>query len=251
MSKLRPPAQSGPNLWHTSALSWGTCNLLLSLFALPISHSPTGLRLQLCLMCAHFAGVIYLWRLASRRGNPERLRDLALVTLVFVYAVPLCMLVAPSIVLAAYAMPASAWQAVVWMQLLAGVVLAIVRIWSTAADTETGRRFESFLADELKENVITSKSISTLLSHVGRHPIGPTRIDGWSMGAAVAAGMPILLSNISYDKSSSSLAFCALITTPMAMHALSRLVVHTYLWIYRLARFESEIGFKIVINLRS
>ncbi len=251
MPKLRPTAQSGPNLWHTSALSWGTCNLLLSLFAMPISLNPTGFRLQLCLMFGHFAGVIYLWRLASRRGNPERLRDLALVTLVFVYLVPLCMLVAPPIVLAAYAMQEHAWLAVVWMQLLAGLVLAIVRIWSVVTDTKIGRRFESFLSDELKENVITTRSISTLLTHIGRHPIGPTRIDGWTMGAAVAAGMPILLSHISYDKSSSSLALCALITTPMAMHAFSRLVVHTYFWIYRLARFEREVGFRIVINLRS
>lgn len=251
MSKPRPTAQAGPNLWHVSALSWGTCNLLLSLFAMPISFNQTGLRLQVCLGLAHFAGVIYLWRQASRRGNPERLLDTALITLCFIYLVPLCMLVAPVIVLAAYALPAPAWQTVAMLLMLAGTVLAAIRIWSIATDKATGRRFESYLADELKDNVITTRSINTLLTHIGRHAIGPTRIDGWSMFAAVAAGTPILISSISYDKSSSSLAICALVTTPMAMHALSRMAVHFYLWIFRLARFEREVGIKIVINLRS
>lgn len=251
MLKPRPTAQAGPNLWHFSALSWGTSNLLLSLFAMPISFNQTGLRLQLCLGLAHFAGVIYLWRLASRRGNPERLMDTALVTMTFIYLVPLCMLLAPVIVLAAYALPSPAWKAVVAILIFAGTVLATIRIWNTATDKDTGRRFETFLSDQLKENVITTKSISTLLTSVGRHAIGPTRIDGWSMTAAALAGAPILTSSIAYDKSSSSLAICALITTPMAMHAFSRMVVHTYLWIFRLARFEREVGIKIVINIRS
>ncbi|WP_342119189.1 hypothetical protein [Pseudoduganella sp. OTU4001] len=247
----RPTAQAGPNLWHFSALSWGTSILLLSLFAMPISLNQTGLRLQLCLAVAHFAGVIYLWRLASRSGNPERLMDTALVTLIFIYLVPLCMLVAPVIVLSAYALPPPAWQTTATILTFACAVLAAIRIWNTATDKDTGCRFESFLSDELKDNVITTRSISTLLTYVGRHATGPTRIDGWSMTAAVIAGAPILASTIRYDKSSSSLALCALITTPMAMHAFSRMVVHTYLWIYRLARFEREVGIKIVINLRS
>lgn len=217
---------------------------------MPISFNPLGLRLQLCLLLAHFAGVLYLWRLASRRGNPERLLDTALVTMVFIFLVPLCMLVAPAIVLAAYALPSPAWKTVAMLMMIAGGVLALIRIWSIASDKDTGRRFETFLADELKENVITTHSINTLLTHVGRHPVGPTRIDGWSMAAAIIAGAPILLANVSYDKSSSSLAFCALITTPMAAHTISRLVVHAYLWIYRLARFEREVGIKIVVNIR-
>ena len=250
MRNPRSTAQAGPNLWHISALSWGTCNLLLSLFAMPISFNPTGMRLQLCLMLAHFAGVLYLWRLASRRGNPERLLDTALVTMVFIFFVPLCMLVTPAIVLAAYALPSPAWKAVAILMVLAGAILALIRTWCIATDKDTGRRFELFLADELKEHVITTRSITTLLTHIGRHPIGPTRIDGWSMVAAVVAGAPILLSNISYDKSSSSLAICALITTPMAAHTFSRLVVHTDLWVYRLARFEREVGIKIVVTIR-
>ncbi|XLZ69036.1 hypothetical protein ABT364_21160 [Massilia sp. SR12] len=224
--------------------------MLLSLFAMPISFNPLGLRLQLCLTLAHFAGVLYLWRIASRRGNPKRLLDTALVTMVFIFLVPLCMLVAPAIILAAYALPSPAWKAVAMLMLLAGGLLGLIRIWSIATDKDTGRRFEIFLADELKENVITTHSINTLLTHVGRHAIGPTRIDGWSMAAAIIFGAPILLANISYDKSSSSLAFCALITTPMAAHTISRLVVHTYLWIFRLARFEREVGIKIVVNIR-
>jgi hypothetical protein len=250
MPKPRTTAQAGPNLWHISALSWGTSNLLLSLFAMPISFNQTGLRLQLGLMLAHFAGVIYLWRLATRRSNPERLLYTALVTLAFIYLVPLCMLLAPVIVLAAYALPSPAWETVVAILLAVGVVLTTVRIWSTAMNKDTGRRFECFLADELNENVISTRSIGTLLTSVGRHAIGPTCIDGWSMTAAVVAGAPILAASIDYDKSSSSLAICALITTPMAMHAFSRMVVHTYLWIFRLARFEREVGFKIVIHIR-
>lgn len=217
---------------------------------MPISFNPIGLRLQLCLTLAHFAGVFYLWRLASRRGNPERLLDTALVTTVFIFLVPLCMLITPAIVLAAYALPPHAWKTVAMLMLLAGGMLALIRIWSIATDKDTGRRFETFLADELKENVITTRSINTLFTHVGRHPIGPTRIDGWSMVAAIVSGAPILLANFSYDKSSSSLALCALITTPMAAHAISRLVVHAYLWIFRLARFEREVGIKIVVNIR-
>lgn len=250
MPKPRTTVQAGPNLWHISALSWGASNLLLSLFAMPISFNQTGLRLQLCLMLAHFAGLLYLWRLAARRSNPERLLYTAIVTMVFIYLVPLCMLVAPVIVLAAYALPSPAWEMVVAILLVAGVVLAAARIWSTAMSKHTGRRFECFLVDELKENVISTRSIGTLLTSVGRHAIGPTRIDGWSMVAAVAAGMPILVASIDYDKSSSSLAICALVTTPMAMHAFSRMVVHTYLWIFRLARFEREVGVKIVIHIR-
>lgn len=206
MRNPRPSAQAGPNLWHVSALSWGTCNLLLSLFAMPISFNPLGLRLQLCLTLAHFAGVFYLWRLASRRGNPERLLDTALVTMVFIFLVPLCMLVAPAIILAAYALPPPAWKKVAMLMLLAGGMLGLVRILSIAMNKDTGRRFETFLADELKDNAITTRSINSLFTHVGRHPIEPTRIDGWSMIAAIISGAPILLSNISYDKSSSSLA---------------------------------------------
>jgi hypothetical protein len=103
MSKPQSTTQLGPNLWHFSALVWGTSLLLLSLFAMPISVGPLGIRLQLCLTSAHLAGVFYMWRLA-RHGNPERLMDIAIVTLVFIYIVPLCMLATPVIVLAAYAM---------------------------------------------------------------------------------------------------------------------------------------------------
>jgi hypothetical protein len=128
--------------------------------------------------------------------------------------------------------------------------LTVLRIWSTALDKDTGGRFESFLADEMKGNAISIDSIKSLLNYVGRHATQPTRIDGWAMTAAAAAGLPILTANIAYDKSSSSLAICALVTTPMAMHALSRMVVHIYLWVFRLRRFEREVGVKIVVNLR-
>jgi hypothetical protein len=37
----------------------------------------------------------------------------------------------------------------------------------------------------------------------------------------------------------------------MAMHAFSRAVVHAYLWIFRLGRFERETGVKIAVSLRS
>lgn len=250
MLKPRPTAQAGPNLWHTSALVWGTSVLLLSLFSLPLCLNQTGLRLQLCLSLAHFAGVFYLWRLGAKRGNPERLADIARVTLVFIYVVPLCMLVAPVIVLAAYALPEPAWQLVATILLAAAVALATVRTLTTANDRDIGRRFESFLADELKGNVLTADSLSSLLNNVGRHAIGPTRMDGCSMAAAVAAGVPILLADIAYDETSSSLALCALLTTPMAMHAFSRMAAHTYLWICRLNRFEREVGFRIVVKFR-
>lgn len=250
MLKPGPAVQQGPNLWHFSALAWGTSNLLLSLFAMPISMNPLGLRLQLCLGMAHFVGVFYLWRVASRRGNPERLMELAIVTLVFIFLVPLIMLAAPVIVLAAYALPAPAWQAVVAIMLLCAAVLAIMRIWSAATDKNIGCHFDRFLRGELKEGTITSGSMAYLLSHIGRHAMQPGRIDGWSMIAAVAAGVPILASEINYDKSSSLLAICALLTTPMAMHAFSRLVVHAYLWIYRLRRFEQREGVRILANFR-
>jgi hypothetical protein len=250
MLKPRSTAHAGPNLWHFSALVWGTSSLLLSLFAMPISFNPLGIRLQLCLTLAHFAGVFYLWRRAAKRGNPERLMEIALVTLVFVFIVPLCMLVAPVIVLAAYALPTPGWKAVATTMLLCAALLAVLRVWSTAFDKHTGGRFESFLADEMKGNAIVIESIKSLLNYVGRHATQPTRIDGWSMTAAVVAGWPILTANIAYDKSSSSLAFCALVTTPMAMHAFSRMVVHAYLWVFRLRRFEREVGVKIVVNLR-
>lgn len=251
MLKPRSTAQAGPNLWHFSALVWGTSNLLLSLFAMPISFNPLGIRLQICLGLAHFAGVFYLWRLAAKRGNPERLMEIAVVTLVFIYIVPLGMLIAPVIVLAAYGLPAPAWQAVVVFMLLCAVVLTVVRLWATARDKSTGRRFETFLSQELKDNAIGVGSINALLNYIGRHAIQPSRIDGWSMMAAVVAGAPILGSSIAYDKSSSSLAICALVTTPMAMHSFSRMVVHIYLWIFRLRRFERAVGFRIVVNLRN
>jgi len=250
MQNPKPAVQQGPNLWHFSALAWGTSNLLLSLFAVPISLNPLGVRLQLCLGLAHFAGVFYLWRLASRRGNPERLMDLAIITLIFIYIVPLFMLAAPVIVLAAYALPPPAWQAVIVIMLLCAFILTIVRLWSTSIDKDTGRNFDKFLSGELKESTITSSSMSYLLSHIGRHTTQPSRIDGWTMITAIAAGAPVLASSVDYDKSSSALAICALITTPLAMHAFSRLVVHAYLWIYRLHRFERQAGIKILANFR-
>ena len=250
MSKPQSTAQPGPNLWHFSALVWGTSLLLLSLFAMPISANPLGMRLQLCLTTAHLAGVFYMWRHA-RRGNPERLMDIAIVTLVFIYIVPLCMLAAPVIVLAAYAMPSDAWLAIIAIMAVCAAVLALVRLWSTATDKNTGHRFETSLAEQLKGGAIAASSLNALLNYVGRHATEPSRIDGWSMIAAIAAGAPILTANIDYDRPSSSLALCALITTPMAMHAFSRMVVHAYLWIFRLYRFETEVGVKIVVNLRS
>lgn len=251
MLNPRSTAQAGPNLWHFSALVWGTSNLLLSLFAMPISFNPLGIRLQICLGLAHFAGVFYLWRLAAKRGNPERLMEIAVVTLVFIYIVPLSMLVAPVIVLAAYGLPEPAWQTVVAFLLLCAAALTAVRLWSTARDTNTGRRFETFLSRELKNNTVNVGSINALLNYIGRHAIQPARIDGWSMVAAVVAGVPILSSSIDYDKSSSSLAICALVTTPMAMHSFSRMVAHIYLWIFRLGRFERAVGIRIVVNLRN
>jgi hypothetical protein len=250
MQKPKPTVQQGPNLWHLSALVWGTSNLLLSLFAMPISLNPLGVRLQLCLGLVHFVGVFYLWRLATKRGNPERLMELAIITLVFIYIVPLIMLAAPVIVLAAYALPPPAWQAVVAIMLFCAATLAIVRVWETASDINTGVRFDRFVSSELKENTITSSSMNYLLNHVGRHATQPGRIDGWSMIAAVAAGAPILASEIAYDRSSSILALCALFTTPMAMHAFSRMVVHAYLWIHRLRKFERKEGVKILVNFR-
>jgi len=250
MPKPQSATQHGPNLWHFSALVWGTSLLLLSLFAMPISANPLGMRLQLCLTTAHLAGVFYMWRLA-RRGNPERLMDIAIITLVFIYIVPLCMLSAPVIVLAAYAMPAGAWLTVIVAMAACAAVLALVRLWSTATDKDTGHRFETTLAEQLKGGAIITGSLSALLNYVGRHATQPARIDGWTMIAAIAAGAPILTANIDYDRASSSLALCALATTPMAMHAFSRMVVHAYLWIFRLNRFEREAGVKIVVNLRS
>jgi len=250
MPKPQSTAQLGPNLWHFSALVWGTSLLLLSLFAMPISINPLGMRLQLCLTTAHLAGVFYLWRLA-RRGNPERLMDIAIITLVFIYIVPICMLAAPVIVLAAYAMPAGAWLTIIAAMAACAAVLALVRLWSTATDKNTGHRFETTLAEQLKGDAITTSSLSTLLNYIGRHATQPSRIDGWTMIAAITAGAPILTASIDYDRASSSLALCALATTPMAMHAFSRMVVHAYLWIFRLHRFEREAGVKIVVNLRS
>ncbi|MGW8389371.1 hypothetical protein [Pseudoduganella sp. HUAS MS19] len=244
-------AQQGPNLWHLSALVWGTSLLLISLFAMPISFNPLGIRLQLCLTAAHLGGVFYLWRIATKRGNPERLIDIAIITLVFIYLVPLCMFAAPVIVLTAYAMPARAWLTVIAIMSFCAGILAMVRLWSTATDKNTGHRFEVWLAEELKGDTLRTSSIAMLLNHVGRHAIEPSRIDGWSMAAAIATGLPILTSDIAYDHASSSLAICALATTPMVMHAFSRLVVHAYLWIFRLRRFERETGLRIVVNLRS
>lgn len=250
MLKPSSTVKVGPNLWHFSALVWGTSNLLLSLFALPISFNPLGVRLQLCLGLAHFAGVFCLWRLAAKRGNPERLMEIAIVTLVFIYIVPLCMLIAPVIVLAAYGLPTPAWQAVVAIMLVCAAVLTVVRLWTTATDKNTGRRFETFLSGELKDKAISVGSINALLNYIGRHAIEPSRIDGWSMIAAVATGAPILGASIAFDKSSSSLAICAFVTTPMAMHSFSRMVAHIYLWIFRLRRFERAAGISIVVNLR-
>lgn len=250
MSKPQTTAQHGPNLWHFSALVWGTSLLLLSLFAMPISANPLGMRLQLCLTTAHLAGVFYLWRLA-KRGNPERLMDIAIVTLVFIYLVPLCMLAAPVIVLAAYAMPTDTWLSVIATMATCAAILTAARLWSTATDKDTGHRFETALAEKMRGGAITVRSINTLLNHVGRHPTEPIRIDGWTMIAAIAAGTPILTASIDYDRASSSLALCALFTTPMAMHAFSRMVVHAYLWIFRLHRFERDAGVKIVVNVRS
>lgn len=247
MSSPESTTQVRPNLWHFSALSWSASNLLLSLFAMPISVNPTGLGMQLALSIVHLVGVIYLWR-AARRGNPERLMNAALITLVFIYLAPLCMLIAPVIVLAAYSLPTPAWKTVASILAAAGIVLVVVRIRNTASDKNTGRRFETFLSDEIKDNVITSESFKILLNYVGRHATAPTRIDGWSMIAAVTVGAPILLANVSYDKSSSSLAICAFVATPMAMHVFSRMVVHCYLWIFRLRRFEREVGFSIVVR---
>jgi len=250
MSKPQTTAQPGPNLWHFSALVWGTSLLLLSLFAMPISVNPLGMRLQLCLTTAHLAGVFYLWRLA-RRGNPERLMDIAIVTLVFIYLVPICMLAAPVIVLAAYAMPTDAWLSVIATMTTCTAILTVVRLWSTATDKNTGHCFETCLAEQMKGCAITAGSLNTLLNYVGRHATEPSRIDGWTMIAAIATGTPILTADIDYDRASSSLALCALFTTPMAMHAFSRMVVHAYLWIFRLHCFEREAGVKIVVNLRN
>lgn len=249
MLKPRSTAQTGPNLWHFSALVWGTSLLLLSLFAMPICFNPIGIGLQLCLTAAHLGGVFYMWRLAAKRGNPERLMEIAIVTLVFIYVVPLCMLAAPVIVLAAYAMPSPAWLTVVWIMSACAAILTVVRLWSTATDKNTGHRFEVFLAEKIKGDTITASSISSLLNYVGRQATEPSRIDGWSMVAAIAAGLPILTADIGYDRASSSLAISAIATTPMAMHAFSRMVVHWYLWIFRLRRFEREVGIKIVVNL--
>ncbi|WP_156401334.1 hypothetical protein [Duganella sp. Root1480D1] len=243
-------AQQVPNLWHLSALVWGTSLLLISLFAMPISFNPLGIRLQLCLTAAHLGGVFYLWRLAAKRGNPERLMDIAIITLVFIYLVPLCMFVAPVMVLAAYAMPGKAWLTVMAIMTLCAAILTMARLWSTATDKNTGHRFEVWLAEEMKGDTISTNSISVLLSHVGRHATDPTRIDGWSMVAAIATGLPILNADIAFDRSSSSLALCAVLTTPMAMHAFSRMAVHAYLWIFRLNRFEREVGTRIAVNLR-
>ncbi|WP_426336687.1 hypothetical protein ACN9MY_00290 [Pseudoduganella sp. R-31] len=250
MSKPQSAAQRSPNLWHFSALVWGTSLLLLSLFAMPISVNPLGMRLQLCLTAVHLGGVFYMWRLA-RRGNPERLLDIAIITLAFIYIVPLCMLAAPVIVLAAYAMPAGSWLAVIAIMAACGAALALVRLWSTATGKNTGHCFETWLAEQLKGDAITASSLSGLLNHVGRHATEPSRIDGWSMIAAAAAGAPILAASIDYDRAGASLAICALFTTPMAMHAFSRMVVHAYLWIFRLRRFERDSGVKVVVNLRS
>ncbi len=243
-------AQQGPNLWHLSALVWGISLLLISLFAMPISFNPLGIRLQLCLTAAHLGGVLYFWRLAAKRGNPERLMDIAVITLVFIYLVPLCMFAAPVIVLAAYAIPTDAWLTVIAIMTACAFSLALVRLWSTATDRNTGHRFETCLAEQLKGSAITASSFSALLNYVGRHAIEPSRIDGWSMVAAIAAGSPILTASIDYDRSSGSLALCALVTAPIAMHAFSRMVVHAYLWVFRLHRFEREVGVKIVVNLR-
>ncbi|SFF63954.1 hypothetical protein SAMN05518865_102379 [Duganella sp. CF458] len=250
MSKPQSAAQLGPNLWHFSALVWGTSLLLLSLFAMPISVNPLGMRLQLCLTAAHLGGVFYMWRL-GRRGNPERLIDIAIVTLVFIYVVPLCMLAAPVIVLAAYAMHSDAWRTTIAIMIACGVALALLRLWSTATDKNTGHCFETCLAERLRGGTIHASSLTGLLNHVGRQATEPSRIDGWSMIAAVAAGAPILAANIDYDRASGSLALCALATTPMAMHAFSRMVVHAYLWVFRLHRFERETGVKIAVHLHS
>jgi hypothetical protein len=250
MFKPRSTAQASPNLWHLSALVWGTSLLLISLFAMPISFNPLGKRLQLCLSLAHFAGVFYLWRLGVKRGNPERLMDIAIIALVFIYIVPFCILTAPLIVLAAYVMPTPTWLAIIANILFSAATLTIVRLWGTATDKHTGHRFETWLAEELKGNALKTNSISGLLSHVGRHSLQPNRIDGWSMTAAIAAGFLIFTTDFSYDRSSGSLALCALITTPLAMHAFSRMVVHAYLWVFRLRCFEREVGVKIVIDLR-
>jgi len=250
MPKPQSAAQHRPNLWHFSALVWGTSLLLLSLFAMPISVNPLGMRLQLCLTVAHLGGVFYMWRLA-RHGNPERLKDIAIVTLVFIYIVPLCMLAAPVIVLAAYALPADAWLTIIAIMSACAIALALVRLWSTATDKNTGHRFETCLAEQAKGGTITASTLSGLLSHVGRNVTEPSRIDGWSMIAAVAAGAPILSASIDYDRAGGSLAICAIVTTPMAMHAFSRAVVHAYLWIFRLGRFERETGVRIAVSLRS
>ena len=250
MPKPQTAAQRGPNLWHFAALVWGTSLLLLSLFAMPISVNPLGMRLQLCLTVAHLGGVFYMWRLA-RRGNPERLMDIAIITLFFIYIAPTCMLAAPVIVLAAYAMPADAWLTVIAIMAAGAFVLALVRLWSTATDKNTGHRFETCLAERLEGDAITASSLSGLLNHVGRNATEPSRIDGWSMIAAIAAGAPILSAGIDYDRAGGSLAICAIATTPLAMHAFSRMVVHAYLWIFRLHRLERELGVKIVVNLRS
>jgi len=250
MSKPQSTTQLGPNLWHFSALVWGTSLLLLSLFAMPISVGPLGIRLQLCLTTAHLGGVFYMWRLA-RHGNPERLMDIAIVTLVFIYIVPLCMLATPVIVLAAYAMPTDAWISIVAIIAACATALALVRLWSTATDKNTGHRFEICLAEQLKDGAIAASSLNALLNYVGRHATEPSRIDGWTMIAAIAAGAPILTANIDYDRASGALALSALFTTPMAMHAFSRTVVHAYLWVFRLHRFEREAGVRIVVNLRT
>jgi len=243
------PAPVEPNLWHFSAMAWGFSNMLLSLFAWPLCFNQTGIRLQLCLLVVHIAGVTYLWRVAKTRGNPERLLDMAFVTLVFIFMVPLCMLAAPVMVLAAYALPGTTWQAVATIFAGSATVLAIYRIWRTATDDESGRRFDLCLINELQGRVLTTISASHLLSRVGSIPTKPTRIDGWSMIAAVATGAPILLETISHNATSRIIGLCALITTPLAMHTVSRLAVHAYLWIYRLARFERESGIRILVTV--
>jgi hypothetical protein len=71
---------------------------------------PNGSTLNLCSSSKTGGLLRATIDLAGKRGNPKRLMDLAIVTLVFINIAPLCMLAAPVIVLAAFALPSPAWQ---------------------------------------------------------------------------------------------------------------------------------------------
>ena len=249
MDNPRPTTHAEPNLWHFFALAWGTSNMLFSMFIWPISMSHTGVKLQICMLVAHLGGVLYLWHLGAKRGNPKRLLVTALVTTFFVYIAPIWMLAAPVMVLAAYALPGS-WRTVATIFVASALALSLLRIVIAATDREIGNRFDPWLIGQLDGSVISTPGISVLFTRIGKRATEPTKVDGWSMIAAVATGLPILSANIEYNTTSRIMGLIALGTTPLAMHALSRLAVHSYLWIYRLRRFERESGIRVILSIR-